>query len=627
MDMPRHAEHLLGVELDHLPLFVLAVDGEEIQQLADMALARFDIAATAGGIAVQIVGELLKDGERAGGIEVEDVRVLLARVVAAAQVEQARILAAKCRLHIERGACHVREHEHGGPLGHGHARGELAHREGNRLVVVLDRAAHLIERLLVLIVDIDLAIAGGEHHLVVFKNRMGLQLLGEGASGFHAIEHPECMTQLVAQLGRRERELFLCSQRLEEFVYVSVMDKSAALLGREELVEVKGELGLLAVDLHAAAGLLLDDVAHLVGEQVELGEVGVGVRLLGVCRPVALGLLLVGISPVVDGVFGELLVGDGLKGRTGEMKRKVALDVVERHIGLKGVHAFVCLVDDEHVPGEVGHLVELLVHAAEADGTLEVLEAHELDESLWTLRVVADGVQVPLAAETVGLAGKGVHTADKAVAALQSHELYVVVVPGVGDGGTIGDDEHLLRADAAAQVVSSERLAKARLSVPQELAAARASLIPMGAGIGTRLLDSLLLLGAQGIRSGAGCVQHAVGVAESVELLVRVLAADLEPFLLGLALDALLLEVGVEVGVAERARAVLPRGIAAPLQVPLHVGGVRLLLDALAHVLLGVADLGPAVMAGDLGRGVGVDLRNRGSGGFDDLRDVDARHG
>ena len=181
------------------------------------------------------------------------------------------------------------------------------------------------------------------------------------------------------------------------------MHEAAVLLGREELVEVEGELGLLAVDLHAAAGLPLDDVAHLVSEQVELGEVGIGVRLLGVGRPVALGLLLVSVCPVVDCVVGELLVGDGLERRAGEVQREAALDVVERHVGLEGVHALVCLVDDEHVPGEVGHLVELLVYAAEADGALEVLKAHELDEPLGAFRVVADGAQVLLAAEAVGL--------------------------------------------------------------------------------------------------------------------------------------------------------------------------------------------------------------------------------
>ena len=391
MDAPRHAEHLLGIELDHLALIVLAIDGEEVQQLTDMALARLHVAAAARGLTVQVVGELLEDGERTRRVEVEDVGVLLARVVAAAQVEQARVLAAEGRLHVQCGARHVREHEHGGPLRHGHARGELADRKGDGPVVVLDRAAHLVERLLVLVVGIDLAVAGGEHHLVVPEDGVRLKLLGEGAGGVHAIEHPERVAQLVAQLGRRERELLLRGERVEELVHVGVVHEAAVLLGREELVEVEGELGLLAINLHAAAGLLLDDVAHLVGEQVELGKVGVGVRLLGVGRPVALGLLLVGIGPVVDGVVGELLVGDCLEGRAGEVQREAALDVVERYVGLEGVYALVRLVDDEHIPGEVGNLVELLVHAAEADGTLEVLKAHELDEPLGAIRVVADG--------------------------------------------------------------------------------------------------------------------------------------------------------------------------------------------------------------------------------------------
>ena len=309
------------------------------------------------------------------------------------------------------------------------------------------------------------------------------------------------------------------------------------------------------------------------------------------------------------------------------MQCEAALDVVERHVGLEGVHALVRLVDDEHVPGEIGNLVELLIDAAEADGALEVLKTYELDESLGAVRVVANGAKVLLAVEAVRLAGKGVHSADEAVAALYSDELHVVVVPRIGDGGAVGDDEHLLRADAATKVVGGERLAEARLCVPQELAAVRAALVPMGASESARLFHGALLLGAQGVGGGAGRVQHAVGIAEPVELLVRLLAADLEPFLLGFALDPLLLEVGVEVGVVERARAVLPRGVAAPLQVPLNVGGARLLLDSLTHILLGVADLGPAVVAGNLGRGVGVDLRHRGRGGLDDLGDVDACHG
>ena len=154
----------------------------------------------------------------------------------------------------------------------------------------------------------------------------------------------------------------------------------------------------------------------------------------------------------------------------------------------------------------------------------------------------------------------------------------------------------------------------------------RAALVPVGAGEGSRLLHGAPLLVAQGVGGSAGRVQHSVGIAEPVELLVRLLAADLEPFLLGFALDTLFFKVSMKVRVPERARAVFPCGVSAPLQVPLHIGGVRLLLDALTHVLFGVADLGPAVVTGDLGRGVGVDLRHRGRGGLDDSGDVDGCH-
>ena len=62
VDAPRHAEHLLGIELDHLALIVLAVDGEEVQQLADVALAGLHVAGATRGLAVQVIGELFEDG-------------------------------------------------------------------------------------------------------------------------------------------------------------------------------------------------------------------------------------------------------------------------------------------------------------------------------------------------------------------------------------------------------------------------------------------------------------------------------------------------------------------------------------------------------------------------------------
>ena len=103
---------------------------------------------------------------------------------------------------------------------------------------------------------------------------------------------------------------------------------------------------------------------------------------------------------------------------------------------------------------------------------------------------------------------------------------------------------------------------------------------------------------------------------------MRFLSVDEEPLCFRFAIDALLFKISMEIGIAKRARTMLPRGVATPFQAPPHVSGVRLLLDALAHVLLGIADFGPAVVTGDLGRSVGIDLRHRRSGGVDDLRCV-----
>ena len=83
----------------------------------------------------------------------------------------------------------------------------------------------------------------------------------------------------------------------------------------------------------------------------------------------------------------------------------------------------------------------------------------------------------------------------------------------------------------------------------------------------------------------------------------------------------------MKVGVTKRPGSMLPGGVAAPLEVPLHIGGVRLLLDAFADVLLGVADLGPPVMPRNLRRRVSIDLRDGRHSGLNDLGDVDARHG
>ena len=143
-------------------------------------------------------------------------------------------------------------------------------------------------------------------------------------------------------------------------------ESSGVGLGRKELVEVEGVLDGLAVDVATAPHFARHDVAHLVGEHVEARQLSIRIGKLGVA-PVPLSLLLVSVSPVEDGVGRKLLVGYGLERRAREMEGELALDVVERHVSLECVDAFVRLVDDEHVPFDFGDVLELVELPAELD--------------------------------------------------------------------------------------------------------------------------------------------------------------------------------------------------------------------------------------------------------------------
>ena len=118
----------------------------------------------------------------------------------------------------------------------------------------------------------------------------------------------------------------------------------------------------------------------------------------------------------------------------------LALDLVERDVGLRRVDAFVGFVDDEQVPVHVGDVLELVVAAAEVLRSLEVLQRDELDDA----RVFVDvlrGVGPPLLARHRGALGERRRVGHELVGGLVADEPLVVVEPGVGDGRAIGDDE------------------------------------------------------------------------------------------------------------------------------------------------------------------------------------------
>ena len=267
------------------------------------------------------------------------------------------------------------------------------------------------------------------------------QLLREFLGAVHAVQQPESMAQGVTQLGGGEGITGLAAQGVEPFVHGFVVHETATLHA-EELVEVEGISLRVAVDLHTLPHLVEHDVAHAVGVHVEARHGGIGVRAAAFV-PVALGAALVGIGPVEDGILLKLLVGKGLERRAAQMERVAALDLVECYIGLVGIHAFVGLVDDEQVPREVRHLLELVVVAAEMDGAFEILQTDKLDAVLCPAGLF-DGFDILLARQTRVLTlQKGGDTGDEEIM-VGPDKLQIVIVPRVGDGGSVRDDEHVV---------------------------------------------------------------------------------------------------------------------------------------------------------------------------------------
>ena len=283
------------------------------------------------------------------------------------------------------------------------------------------------------------------------------------------------------------------------------------------------------------------------------------------------------------------------------MQRELAADAVKGKVGLVGVHAFMGFVDDQHIPVQLGQVSQLVVLAAEILGAFHVLQADELNALIQFL-ALCGGIQIALLVQHMGLPGKGIHMADEQIAGLPAQKAHIVAVPAIGDGRAVGDDEHRLCIDLLAEIVDGKGLAKAGLGVPEVFPAGVALVIDFG------VADSPCLLLPQGVGDGGIQLHPAPVHAEILKIPPGLLPIQMEPLVFAVVLHVQLAEVGVEIVVGEHlAAAVIVDGIAPPLLVEQHIGGVGLLFQAFVHRLLGVADLRPAVVPGNFRGGIGVD--------------------
>ena len=76
----------------------------------------------------------------------------------------------------------------------------------------------------------------------------------------------------------------------------------------------------------------------------------------------------------------------------------LAFDLVESHICFIRIYPLMGFIDDQQVPRELGYFFQFVVTPAEMDGTLQVLQTHELYTVLHPVGLL-DVFQILLARE------------------------------------------------------------------------------------------------------------------------------------------------------------------------------------------------------------------------------------
>lgn len=200
--MRGDGEHLRRVEFDHLTVLVLSDNGEEIEQSADTRLAVLVATRIACGDGNQVVCVLVVDFEGAGGIEVEDIRGLLAEelrfLLSGLRVGDGTLLLAlglraKGGLDVGGRTLHIGEHEDAVPFGNRDADGELPDGQGDGLVVMGDCVDDLLEiardsaLVDVLLMVVCASVADGSNDFVAAEERVAAKHVHEGVGGIDTV--------------------------------------------------------------------------------------------------------------------------------------------------------------------------------------------------------------------------------------------------------------------------------------------------------------------------------------------------------------------------------------------------------------------------------------------------------
>ena len=207
---------------------------------------------------------------------------------------------------------------------------------------------------------------------------MFFKFAGKRPGAVHTVQQPEGVPEFIPQFRRGEGELLLRGQRVQKAVNRGFIHKAPCFVDSKKFIQVKSVLFCLPLDLNALRQFIADDFAHLVGEQVQTRQAGVGVA--GIASPITPGGLLIGVSPVENCLFRELIIGKHLEGRARQVKGEAPADVVKGNVRAVGVNAFVGFVNHQHVPLDFRQFFQLHILTAKLNGTLQILSRDKLNQ-------------------------------------------------------------------------------------------------------------------------------------------------------------------------------------------------------------------------------------------------------
>ena len=290
--------------------------------------------------------------------------------------------------------------------------------------------------------------------------------------------------------------------------------------------------------------------------------------------------------------------------------------MVKRDICLLRIDAFMRLIQNEHIPVDIRDFIQFIVFTAEVGRAFQILQRNEFNASP---RGKVNPLDVFRPCHAILFILNCIHVADEHDSVFRSDKLDVVIVPGVRDCRTIGEDQNVARIDSFAEIIHGQGLPEPRFRVPQKRT------VFMRVEILDRIGNGLFLLFAKIIRNGgADRFQNTAVLLKLIKLALCFLGADSDEFGLRLFFITQFIEISPKIMIGEHfPGTVVIDGKAFPLQFCCGIGGVRLLLDPIFNCLLfRIADFRPAVMRMVIRRCVRIDHWNDSLTGSDEFGDI-----